>query len=186
MVSSIRRTPETYVSQPSVKMMMTSRSSLPTYHLINVHENHVRRRHSTKSYKPRMHLDMNDAITDSGATQIFVMDRTPVVNKCLTTHPLKVALVDGRIVLSTHIGDIQINGLPTVLTGHIIPDLSIASLFGIHVLTEAGCTVTFDKMKCIVRYNIAVISNGTKDPATDLWTLPLGSLKSTTSHHFTE
>jgi hypothetical protein len=133
-----------------------------------------------------LHLDMNDTIADSGATQIFVMDGTPVVNKRPTTHPLKVALADGRIVLSTHMCDIKIDGLPTVLTGHIRPDLSIASLFGIHVLTEAGCTVTFDKMKCIVRYNGAIILNGTKDPATDLWTLPLGSLKSTTSHHVTD
>jgi len=89
-----------------------------------------------------LHLDTYDAIADSGATQIFVMDGTPVINKRPTTHPLKVALADGRIVVSTHMCDIKIDGLPTVLTGHIIPDLSIASLFGIRVLTEAGCTVT--------------------------------------------
>jgi len=80
-----------------------------------------------------LRLDTNDAITDSGATQIFVMDGTPVINKCPTTHPLKVVLADGRIVLSTHMCDINIDGLPAVLTGHIIPDLSIASLIGIHI-----------------------------------------------------
>ncbi len=132
-----------------------------------------------------LHLDTYDAIADSGATQIFVMEGTPVVNKRPTTHPLKVALADGWIVLSTHMCDIKIDGLPTVLTGHIIPDLSIASLFGIHVLTEAGCTVTFDKSSCVVRYNGAIILRGAKDPATDLWTLPLGSPASTTSHHVT-
>jgi len=41
-------------------------------------------------------------------------------------------------------------------------------------------------MKCIVRYNGAIILNGTIDPATDLWTLPLGSPHSTTSHHGTD
>jgi hypothetical protein len=133
-----------------------------------------------------LRLDTYDAIADSSATQIFVMDRTPVVNKRPTTHPLKVALADGRIVLSTHMCDIKIDGLPMVLTGHIIPDLSIASLFGIRVLTESGCTVTFDKTNCIVRYNGAIILRGAKDPATDLWTLPLGSPKSTTSHHVTD
>jgi hypothetical protein len=46
--------------------------------------------------------------------------------------------------------DIKINGLPITLTGHIIPDLSIALLFGIQVLTNVGCEVTFDKHKCIV------------------------------------
>jgi hypothetical protein len=130
-----------------------------------------------------LRLNTYDAIADSGATQIFVMEGTPVVNKRPTTHQLKVALADGRTVLSTHMCDITIDGLPTVLTGHIIPDLSIASLFGIRVLTEAGCTVTFDKSNCVVRYNGAIIIRGAKDPATDLWTLPLGSSKSTTSHH---
>ncbi len=130
-----------------------------------------------------LRLDTYDAIADSCATQIFVMDGTPVVNKRPTTHPLKVALADGRIVLSTHMCDIKIDGLPTVLTGHIIPNLPIASLFGIRVLTEAGCTVTFDKNNCIVRYNGVVILRGAKDSATDLWTLPLGSPKNRTSHH---
>jgi hypothetical protein len=133
-----------------------------------------------------LRLDTYDAIADSGATQIFVMDGTPVINKRPITHPLKVALADGWIVLSTYMCDIKINGLPTVLTGHIIPDLSIASLFGIRVLTEAGCTVTFDKTTCIVWYNGVIILRGAKDPATDLWTLPLGSPKSTTSHHVTD
>ena len=82
--------------------------------------------------------------------------------------------------------DITIDGQPTNLTGHILPDLSIASLFDIRVLTDAGCTVTFDKNRCIVLYNGAIILNGAKDPATDLWTLPLGSPKSTTSHHVTD
>ena len=48
--------------------------------------------------------------------------------------------------------DISIVNLPKTLTGHIIPDLSIASLFGIQVLTEAGCGITF-KGACIVKYN---------------------------------
>jgi hypothetical protein len=88
------------------------------------------------------------------------MDSTTVVNKRKTTHPLKVALADGRIVLSTHMCDIKIEGLPTVLTGHIIPDLLIASLFGIRILTDDGCTVTFDKNRCIVRYNSTIVLNG--------------------------
>ena len=66
------------------------------------------------------HRQINHAIADSGATQIFVMEGTPVVNKCPTSLPLKVALADGCHVMSTHMCDIAINGLPTVLTGHII------------------------------------------------------------------
>ncbi len=52
--------------------------------------------------------------------------------------------------MSTHMCDIKIDGLPFVLTNHNIPDLSIASLFGIRVLTEAGCEVTFDNKFCTV------------------------------------
>jgi hypothetical protein len=67
-------------------------------------------------------LNIKDAIADSGAMQIFVMEGTPVINKRKTTQPLKVALANGRQVMSTHVCDIC---LPTILTGHIIPDLSI-------------------------------------------------------------
>ncbi len=69
------------------------------------------------------------AIADSGATQIFIMEGTPVTNKRTTDCPLKVALADGRRVMSTHVCDVDILGFPVTLTGHIIPELSIASLF---------------------------------------------------------
>ncbi len=69
--------------------------------------------------------------------------------------------------------DIILPGLPTTLVGHIVPELSIASLFGIRVLTEAGCTVTFNNLKCVVQYNNRTILVGLKDPTTDLWTLPI-------------
>jgi hypothetical protein len=85
------------------------------------------------------------------------MDGTPVVNKQPITRPLKVSLANGRQVMSTHMCDIHMKGLPCVLTGHIIPDLSIASLFGIRVLAEAGCKVTLTRNKCIVRYKNNII-----------------------------
>ena len=115
----------------------------------------------------------NEAIADSGATQIFVMDGIPVHNRQKTTCLLKVALADGRRVMSTHMCDIIIPGLPTTLVSHIVPELSIASLFGIRVLTAAGCTVKFDTEKCVVKYNGNIILTGIKDPTTDLWTLPI-------------
>ncbi len=84
--------------------------------------------------------------------------------------------------MSTHMCDIFINGLLFVLMGHTILDLSVASLFGIRVLTEARCKVTFDKHQCVVCYNGKIILSGETDPATNLWTLPLGSA-SMISHH---
>jgi hypothetical protein len=65
--------------------------------------------------------------------------------------------------------------------GHIIPDLPIAFLFGIRVLTDAGCKVIFDRVHYTVKYKGRVILVGGKDPDTDLWTHPLGST-SMTSH----
>jgi hypothetical protein len=96
------------------------------------------------------------------------MEGTPVINKRITHFPLKVALADGRKVLSTHKCDVNIVGLPTILTGHIIPELSITSLFGIQVLTEAGCKVCFNKFKCTIWYNNKIILEGDKDKTTDL------------------
>ncbi len=113
--------------------------------------------------------------------RFFVMEDTPVINKCITTCLLKVVIANGHKVMSTHMCDIKIDGLPVTLTGHIIPELSIALLFGIRVLTEAGCTVKSDKYSVKVRYNNHVIWKGDKDKTTDLWTLPLGS--SMTNHH---
>ncbi len=45
--------------------------------------------------------------------------------------------------------------------------------FGICVLTDGGYTVQFDNKKCVVQYKEKTILIGMKDPATDLWTLPI-------------
>jgi hypothetical protein len=121
-------------------------------------------------------LNTTAAITDSGATQIFFMEGTDVINLRRTTHPLKVTLANGRQVMSTHMCNIHIVGLPFVLMGHIIPDLSIALLFGIQVFTGVGCNVTHNKHKCTVRYHVKIFLSGDKDPSMDLWTLSLGSV----------
>ncbi len=120
-----------------------------------------------------MLIEMSHAIADTGATSIFVMEGIPMENVQPTAHPITINLPDGKKVMSTHTCNITIPGLPTVLTGHIVPGIKMASLFGIRVLCNAGCTVTFDKEKCIVRYNNKIILRGYKDPSTDLWTLPI-------------
>jgi hypothetical protein len=127
-------------------------------------------------------LKPNEAIADSGATQIFVMYGTPVINKRRTTCPLKVSLANGHEVMSTHMCEVNISGLLDTLTGHIIPESSVASLFGIRVLTAAGCKVRFDDLKCTVWYNNRIILQGGKDKATNLWTLPIGNVGMTSSH----
>jgi hypothetical protein len=133
------------------------------------------------AYAALTSIASNEAIADLGATQIFIMDDIPVHNKRKTTCPLKVALADGCRVMSTHMCDIVIPGLPTTLIGHIVPELSITSLFGIRVLTEAGCMIKFDNKKCVVRYHGKISLIGMKDPTTDLWTLPIVSTSGKTS-----
>ena len=113
------------------------------------------------------------AIADTGATSIFIMDNADVINKTVATRPLTINLPDGRRVMSTHTCDIVIPGLPTVIVGHVVPHLAVASLIGIRPLCKAGCTVTFDNDKCDVIYDGKVILRGLKDATSDLWTLPI-------------
>jgi hypothetical protein len=73
-----------------------------------------------------------------------------VKNERPAIKPLTINLPDGRQIKLPHICDIDIPGLHTTLTGHIVPNLAIASLFGIRVLCKAGCKVVFDDDKCDV------------------------------------
>jgi hypothetical protein len=124
-------------------------------------------------YLNALTIATSQAIVDTGATSIFVMEEIDVKNKRPATKPLSINLPDGRQVKSTHICDINIPGLPTMLTGHIVPNLAIASLFGIRVLCKAGCKVVFDDNKCNVYFKDNIILRGYKDLSTDLWTLPI-------------
>jgi hypothetical protein len=124
-------------------------------------------------YLNEIMIALMHAIADTGATSIFIMDGVGVVNKRVSPKPLTINMPDSWKVKSTHICDITIPGLPTVLTGHIVPHLTIASMIGIRSLCNAGCTITFDKDKCNVVFNGKVILHGFKDLATNLWMLPI-------------
>ncbi len=122
---------------------------------------------------------------DDDDTLIFYsIDRVEVGNKRLTKKPLIINLPDGRKVKSAHECDINIPGLPCTLTGHIVPTLAVASLFGIRPLCKAGCKVIFDNKKCEVVYEEKVILRGFKDASTDLWTLliPAKGMQTTPGH----
>jgi hypothetical protein len=82
--------------------------------------------------------------------------------------------------MSTHICDINIPGLPTILMRHIVPSLAIAFLMGICPLCKAGCTVIFDNNKCEIMFNGKVILRGYKDLTSNLWTLPISNKVCTT------
>jgi hypothetical protein len=99
--------------------------------------------------------------------------RRHVANKRVASKPLTINLPDGHKVQSTHVCNITIPSLPTVLMGHILPDLALALLVGIRPLCKACCWVIFDNNKCDVKFDGNIILRGYKDPSTDLWTLPI-------------
>jgi hypothetical protein len=135
--------------------------------------------HPLQEYLNAITIASTQAIADMGATSIFIMEGAKAINKCCASKPLSINMPDGRKMKSTHICDIAIPGLPYILTGHIVPHLTVASLMGIRPLCNAGSTVTFDRDKCDVTYNGNVILRGYKDESTDLWTLPINRTSTT-------
>ena len=121
----------------------------------------------------RVNIDPSQGIADTGATSIFVQEGIPVPNLQVAVNPLTVNLPDGRQVRSTHTCDVVVPGLPKPLTGHVIPDLAMASLFGIRPLCNAGCVVVFHNNRVEVHYKGRIILVGPKNVSTDLWTLPI-------------
>jgi hypothetical protein len=133
--------------------------------------------HPMPQYLNTLTIATNQAIADTGATSIFIMEGADVDNKHPVTLPLTINLPDGKQIRSTHVCDIQIPGLPTMLLGYNVPSLSIALLIGIWLLCQAGCKVIFDDRKCDVVFSGVVILRGYKDLSTDLWTLPIPTTK---------
>ena len=118
-----------------------------------------------------MMIKSTHAVTDTGATSVFVIEGTPCKNKRLTENPITISLPVGKKVTLMHIYDITIPGLPFMLVGHIVPKMKMASLLGIRVLRKADCKVVFDGKKCQVIVSNKVILTGYKDPWSNLWTL---------------
>jgi hypothetical protein len=159
-------TPTLYPNQNTVvnddnMMLVTSNKSM-------IQEVCVHSMHQGMSNIPRTHT-----VVDTGATSVFVMKGTPMLNVCLEIQPLTINFPDGKTVKSTHICYVMIPGLPTLPKGHIVPDLGVASLLGICILCKAGCIVGFTNIACHVMYNQKIILTGAKDISIDLWTLPI-------------
>jgi hypothetical protein len=117
-------------------------------------------------------IDNAHGIPDTSGTLVFVKTGVPVDNKQPAANPLTVNLPDGHQVKSTHTCDVVVPGLHHPLVGHIVPNLAIASLFGIRPLCNAGCTVVFHKNRVDVWYDGKLILMGPRNMSTDLWTLP--------------
>jgi hypothetical protein len=83
-------------------------------------------------------------------------------------NPITISLTNGSKVPVMHIGDIYIPSLPTILTGHIVPGITMTPSLG-----QGSCAkwdvklfdnAIFDNAKCEVFYKNNVILRGNKDP----------------------
>ncbi len=109
-------------------------------------------------YLNALTIAANQAISDTGATLIFVMEGANVANKCVVTSPLTIYFPDSKKIQSTHVCDINIPGLPMVLVGHIaVLLLIIASLlaFGPFAKPDAWLHLT---MKSVMIYLMGRLS----------------------------
>jgi hypothetical protein len=148
-VNSVKRVMQNYSSYPTqINLSLTSAEWVDDNNDITVVASNCTS--TTEQHANAMNIAPTHAIADAGATSIFVMAGTPADNIRDATHPIHISLPDGKKIISTHVCDIQIPGLPITLTGHIVPDMKMASLLGIHVLCKAGCEVIFDDQQCWV------------------------------------
>ena len=123
----------------------------------------------------QVNIDPSHGIADTRAAFIFIQEGVPVPNLQIALNPLTVNLPDRRQVCSTHTCDVAVPGLPKPLTGHVIPDLAMASLFGICPFCNAGCVVIFHNDCVEVRYKGQIILVRPRNASTDLWTLPIAT-----------
>jgi hypothetical protein len=107
---------------------------------------------TTAHHVGAMLIKPSHVVANTGATSVFIIDGTPTKNKWPAMHPIQINLPDRRKVTSTHICDETIPGLPIRLSGHIIPEMTRASLLGIRVLCKARCLISFDDKTCCVYY----------------------------------
>jgi hypothetical protein len=107
-----------------------------------------------------MQIASTHAVANTGIMSVFIMAGAPAKNIHLATKPIQISLPGEKKILSTHICDVDIPGLPHKLIGHIVPDMKMESLLGICILCKAGCKVIFDDEKCQVNFKDNAILTG--------------------------
>jgi hypothetical protein len=103
---------------------------------------------AVKHHANMMQIVPTHAVANTGTTSIFIMAGAPANNICVAMKPIHISLPDGKKIVSTHICDVDIPGLPHKLIGHIFPNMKMVSLLGTCILCKAGCKVNFDDEKC--------------------------------------
>ena len=96
-----------------------------------------------------------------------------MVNKRPAKFPIKIILLNGKTIKSTHTCNIDIPWLPSIVTkAHIVPGLTHAYLISTRKFYNAGFQVAFDMDEFRVYYKNKLFLTGGCDPVTELWRLP--------------
>jgi hypothetical protein len=116
-----------------------------------------------------MMIKPTNAVADTGATSVFVMEGTPCKNLRLAENPITFSFPDGKKVTLMQICNITIPGLPFTLLGHIVPEMKMTSLLGTRILckVQGRLQSIFDDKKCQVIFNNKVILTGYKVPSSN-------------------
>jgi hypothetical protein len=76
---------------------------------------------------------------DSACTETYVSLSCPVLNKRLTTNPIKIKIPNGATIESTHVAEVDLPMLrPAARKAHIVPALDNCSLLSLGQLCDAG------------------------------------------------
>ncbi len=83
-------------------------------------------------------IEPNLVVANTRATSYFLTKGAPCQNKRCTLNPISITLPNRRKIMSTHVCDINIPGLPTTLTGHIVPNMTTTLFFWNSYLMQGG------------------------------------------------
>jgi hypothetical protein len=85
--------------------------------------------------------------------------------------PISVRLPDKRTMQNTHEGYLTLHKLPPkACKTYLFDDMQESSLVSIRQLCDAGCIATFTKDDIFIKKDDDLILQGTRDPATGMWT----------------
>ena len=111
---------------------------------------------------------------DSGASNTYFRLKDVANNKVATQNSIIVTQANGDTMQSTHIANMN---LPTLSSeakiGHVIPNLSSASLLSIGQLCDDDCLALFTKEKVFIFKQNKLLLQGKRNHFNGMWTIPV-------------
>ena len=111
---------------------------------------------------------------DSGASNTYFRLKDVANNKVATQNSIIVTQANGDTMQSTHIANMN---LPTLSSeakiGHVIPNLSSASLLSIGQLCDDDCLALFTKEKVFIFKQNKLLLQGKRNFFNGMWTIPV-------------